>query len=242
VDDVSNLTITFLDAAFASGVLAANVGNANKNDFVVDFDNQASITWASNFSENLLNDGTVTGSRTATLAGDTFIVGIANGNPMTAGVHYTTNIGTVAPGLTAVVTKTSPTVATITITGTAASHQNANDVSNLTFTFLDGVFTTTTSASNVTNFSDATGVIDYADQASIIYSGTYRTYSGNGTVTDHAHRYLQVTPLSTGSLTENTHFTTRQQASRTHSGHDTHKCHNSDTYIHRHTQLSHTNA
>jgi hypothetical protein len=208
VDDVSNLTITFLDAAFASGVLAANVGNANKNDFVVDFDNQASITWASNFSENLLNDGTVTGSRTATLAGDTFIVGIANGNPMTAGVHYTTNIGTVAPGLTAVVTKTSPTVATITITGTAASHQNANDVSNLTFTFLDGVFTTTTSASNVTNFSDATGVIDYADQASIIYSGNFTEHiSGNGTVTGSRASILTGDTFVTGSLTENTHFT-----------------------------------
>lgn len=59
----------------------------------------------------------------------------------------------------------------MTFTGTATSHLNANDVANLTITFLDGAFENTATATNVTNVSNATGVVDFID-VTLTYSGS----------------------------------------------------------------------
>lgn len=167
-NDVANLTITWLNAAFVSAP-AANITDFAKNNLVIDFIDPASLLFTGNFTEAPINDGTVTGTRVATLTGDTFIASISDGTPFTPLTHYT--ITGVPAGMTATLTKTSPTVATLALTGTATTHTNAVDVSNLTISFLNGVFTNTVTASNVVNASDATGIVDFID-VTLAYSTT----------------------------------------------------------------------
>lgn len=85
--------------------------------------------------------GAVTGSLVGTLTPAsgvtaTFATGITNGTDFTSGRDYT--ISNVPTGLTAKVTKTSATVATLTFTGTATVK---DDVSNVVLTFTDYAFT-----------------------------------------------------------------------------------------------------
>ena len=168
-DDVADITFTFNDTAF-NNTPTANVTGQGSSGLGVDFDDYLEIAWAGDFTESTANDGSVTGTRTATLSGDTYTAAVTDGNPFTESTHYT--VANVPAGMTAVLTKTSSTLATLTLTGNATSHADANDVANLTVTFLDGVFTTTPTASNVTNYTDATGQVDFADQPSIAYDAS----------------------------------------------------------------------
>ena len=114
------------------------------------------LSWSGEFSEAAANDGSVTGSSiVATLSDDTF------NDPITLGTHI--DVTNVPAGLTAAVNRDSDTVITVTLTGTADSHADANDVSNLTLTFQNGAFTTTSTASDVTNYSKTDGSIDFND-------------------------------------------------------------------------------
>jgi hypothetical protein len=144
-DDIANLTITWQDGSFTNTTLASNVTTNTYSTGVVDFIDVASIIWSSNFVETAANNGSVSGSRVATLVADTYTAGVTTGANFVQGVHYT--VANVPAGLSATLTKTSSTIATLTLVGTASSHADANDVSNLTVTFLDGAFTTTGTAS-----------------------------------------------------------------------------------------------
>jgi hypothetical protein len=180
-DDVADLTIIWLDAAFTD-VPVANMTGASKNDFVVDFADPSAIVWAGNFAEVPANDGNITGTRTATLTGDIFTSLLIDLDPMVENTHYT--ITGIPAGMTHVLEKTSATVATLTISGTATSHLDADDVDDLTITFLDGVFENTATASDITDYTDDTGIIDFADQPSIVWSGSFTEAPINdGTVT-----------------------------------------------------------
>jgi hypothetical protein len=202
--DVTNLTITWADAAFTA-TAAANITNFAKNDFVFDFTDQASILYAGGFTEVLANDGSVTGSRTATLTGDTYTAGVVNGSPFTQATHYT--VSGVPTGLTAVVTKTSGTVATITLTGNATSHADTNDIANLSITWLGAAFTNTPVNTNVTNYTDATGVVDFTDQASIVYSGNFtESILDDGSVTGSRLSILSGDTFHVGALVEGVDF------------------------------------
>ena len=100
---------------------------------------------------------------------------------MVENTHYT--ISGVPAGMTALLTKTSSTVTTLTLSGTALAHANINDAL-LTITFLDGVFTNTVLAANVTNFSDNTGVVDFRNPPAIVWTGTFTEAQENdGTLT-----------------------------------------------------------
>ncbi|MDE2732240.1 MAG: hypothetical protein OXI38_12685, partial [Bacteroidota bacterium] len=132
-NDVSNLTITFSDGAFTNED-ASTVTGASKADIGIDFTDASTITWAGTLTEAAANDGSVTGSITATLTGDTYT------STVVSAPHVT--VSNVPAGLTASLVRTSATVVTLTLTGTANVHANANDVSNLTVTFSDGAFTT----------------------------------------------------------------------------------------------------
>jgi hypothetical protein len=90
---------------------------------------------------------------------------------LTEGVHYT--LGNKPAGLTAVMTYTSPTVATLTFTANAATHTNAANVANLTITWLDNAFTNTTTATNVTGYTNTTGTIDFIDVSLAYSAGTF---------------------------------------------------------------------
>jgi hypothetical protein len=180
LNDVADLTITWLNAAFTTAP-AANITDYAKSNFIINFADPATIVYAGNFTEPTLNDGSVTGSRTATLTGDTFIASIVDGTDFTPTTHYT--VANVPAGMTAVLTKTSPTVATLTLTGNAGTHTNAVDVANLTITFVDGVFTNTTNAIHVTNYSNAAGVIDFRDVTMTYSSGIFTESSAlDGTI------------------------------------------------------------
>ncbi|MFH1509496.1 MAG: sialate O-acetylesterase [bacterium] len=164
-DDASNGDAIAADNIYSKNTVAVTDGDY----FSIVTEGGASIAWSGNFTEATANDGSVTGSRTATLTNDTYIAGIANGNPFTETTHYT--VANVPTGLTAVLTKTSSTVATLTLTGNATNHLDANDVADLTVTFVDGVFTNNATASDVVGYTDNTGQIDFADQPSIAYTG-----------------------------------------------------------------------
>ena len=100
---------------------------SSKADIDINFRDASTITWAGTLTEAAANDGSVTGSITATLAGDTYT------STVVSAPHVT--VSNVPVGLTASLVRTSATVITLTLTGTANAHANANDVSNLTVTF-----------------------------------------------------------------------------------------------------------
>ena len=135
------------------------------------------ITYSSDLTEAPANDGSVTGSVTATLSGDTFAP--ASSGTTAAGVSATN----VPAGLTAVLTRTSDTVVTLTLTGKATNHADTNDVSDLTITFDDAAFTGG-DASSVTDSSKNDIAIDFKDPSSITYAGSFSENAANdGSVT-----------------------------------------------------------
>lgn len=153
---VSDLTVTFLDAAFGGGDAAEVVGSS-KADLVIDFID-ATLTYStSTFSESGSDDGSITTVATLTLVADSFVV---SGGAMVATTHY--NVANVPAGLTAVVTGTAPTTATVALTGNATSHANSDDVSDLTITFLNGAFVSG-NAAGISGSNRTDLVVDFSD-------------------------------------------------------------------------------
>lgn len=159
-DDVSNLTVTFGNADFTGGNASAIFGSV-KNNLAIDFDDPTAvkaITYSAvTFVEAAANDGSITANITLTLSNDTYSG--TDGQALAGAVA--TNV---PAGLTAVVTKTSDTVATVTFTGNATVHANADDIANLTITLDDTAFTGG-SAAAVTNATKSDLVIDFDDSA-----------------------------------------------------------------------------
>ncbi len=165
-NDIANLTVTFQDTAFTNAASASLVTNYIKNNFVVDFLDPYTLTYsAATFTETTDNNGTIPTALTLTLAGTTF-TGSNGDNFVSGGKMSVTNL---PAGLTAVATRDSATQITVTLTGTAAAHENANDIANLTFTFQDSAFTSA-EADGVTNANKNNIVIDYRSAVSIAYS------------------------------------------------------------------------
>ena len=74
-------------------------------------------------------------------------------------------------GLTMVATRDSATQITLTLTGTASNHLNADDIANLTVEFEDTAFTNNSAAANVTNYNRTDLAVDFNDPAVIAYGG-----------------------------------------------------------------------
>ena len=128
--------------------------NYNKNNLAIDFyDSGATVLIysATTFSESGANNGSISTSITITLSGDTYA------NDVTSKI----SASNIPAGLTASFVRTSSTVITATLTGNAVRHANGNDVNDLTFTFADGAFTSTATASNVENYNRSDLVIDF---------------------------------------------------------------------------------
>ena len=150
-----NFQIKLSDTSF-TGDSAATVTNATKSDLKITFRDPAAlppvkaITYsATEFKEADANDGSIATSITLTLANDTYTG--TNGQPL-AGATVT-NVPT---GLTAVVTKTSPTVATVSFNGNATAHSAINSITNLTITL---GYTSFTGGSDTTvNFATRSGL------------------------------------------------------------------------------------
>ncbi len=173
-DDIANLSIAFNDAAFTTQPAAAVVNSSNTTG-AISYYNAASVAYSDNFTESLDNDGSVTGTRTVTLSGDTFKATLASGTDYTI-----TNVPT---GLTAVLTRDSGTVASITLTNTADDHELTNNIANLSITFNDTAFTTL-NAAGVATSSNAAGTITYYNAASIVYAGDFtEAVANDGSIT-----------------------------------------------------------
>ena len=155
-DDVSDLTIVFLDAAF-TGNDASAVLDSSKTDLNIDFIDAMLSYSAGTFSEAVSNNGSIGNTFTLTLTAETFVV---SGGIMTEGGagHFT--VTNVPSGLTVEITGTSTTTATVVLSGNASSHASSNDISNLTITFLDAAFGNGDAAA-VQNATKANIVVDF---------------------------------------------------------------------------------
>lgn len=93
-----------------------------------------SMTWSGGqFTESAANDGSISNSITVTLDNETFSAG-----SLDLTTDYT--VSNVPAGLAVSVTKTSDTAASITLTGNAAQHTAAGNISNLAITFTNSAF------------------------------------------------------------------------------------------------------
>ena len=173
LDDVSDLTVAFGDGAFTDGT-ASTVAGSSRGDLTIGFNDVRSITWAGSFAETPANDGTVTGSVTATLVGDSFTAGVATGENVT--------VENVPSGLSAsYALNGARTVFTLTLTGAADAHRDEADVSDLTVTFADGAFA---SGSAPTGSTKGDFSIDFDPPRSISYAGSLAEAPANdGSVT-----------------------------------------------------------
>ena len=115
-------------------------------------------------NESLGNDGSISTSLTLTLSNETF-TGSDGDDLIATGKASLSNL---PAGLSAVLTRTSATSATLTLTGNASAHANANDVANLGLSLADSAFTGA-SAAAVTGASVSDLHIDFIEP-SLVYS------------------------------------------------------------------------
>lgn len=146
VNNVTDLMLAFQDTAFTSGN-AGDVVNSSKNDLQISFSDPRLIYLKKRFKEADANDGSIDNSDPMKIkvTGDTF--GGEDGEDFVSTGKVATNIENIAPGLQAVVARTSPTELEAMLIGNATKHQKVHETENLTFTFQDGAFTSSNAAS-----------------------------------------------------------------------------------------------
>ena len=132
--NITNFTLQFQDAAFS---MAASEILGSTTNLAVQFADPAQVTYSGDtFTE--LSQGTINNTPpiTITLTGDAFTG--ANGVDFAA-LHKVV-VSNVPVGLTAVISKSSDTVLSVTLTGPAYLNDSANNVANLTVQFQDTAF------------------------------------------------------------------------------------------------------
>ena len=160
----SNLSIAFEDTAFTN-VAAVNITDSSRSDIIVDFSDAPVIAYdIGTFTENIANDGSITSAIIITLTGETFTG--TNGDDFVTGSQVT--MTNVPAGLTAVATRDSDTQVTLTLTGNATSHVDADDINNLSIAFEDSAFTNVL-AVNITDSSRSDIIVDFVDAPVIAY-------------------------------------------------------------------------
>ncbi len=146
----------------AGKFVAVSVGGAN----------QVMHTTPLSFTEAAANNGSIDNSTplTITLSDETFTG--ANGSNLVAAGKVT--LGNIPAGLTPLLTKVSNTELELTLTANATAHQDADDVSDITFAFSNTAFTgadasVVTDSGSSTPYSSYVGV-DFADNATPLLS------------------------------------------------------------------------
>jgi hypothetical protein len=165
------------------------------------------------FSEAYANDGSIPFVSTLTISNDTYMG--TNGEALSGSV-----VSNVPPGLTAVLTKTGDTTATLSLTGNATAHANANDIANLTVSLSDATFTLGNAAivtgafknDIVVDFIDwpvidltptiihiqyPSGCIDDPDEGCELVPGSILTYQIEMPVTDDIEGLIITNPIAT---------------------------------------------
>lgn len=141
-----------------------------------------SISSVRDFVESASGDGSVDGSLTVTLLGDTFQ---DEDDDDVLDVGDEVALSNVPAGLTtSIALSQGDTVATLTFSGTANSHANDDDVDDILFVFDDSAFTST-SAEDVAN---ATGPA--SSGAGINFEGAFLTYIPPGGFDASARIYV----------------------------------------------------
>ena len=120
-----------------------------------------------NFVEATANDGSFTMTSTITLANSGSNTFSGSDGAALSDVTFSNK----PAGLTAEVTRTSATTATLKFTGNASAHANANDISNFGVSFGNGAFSGI-AASAVTGSARADIVLDFKDNNPPTASGT----------------------------------------------------------------------
>ena len=154
--DTSSMEVIFNDGAFNEGA-ASGVSGYSNGSLSMSFFDPFSLTYAtSTFDE--LSGGAIdnTDPMDITLANDSFASGsdfVGEGKIVVANLPA---------NLTAVATRTGGTTLEVTLTGTATSHTDGDDVSNLTFTFQNSAFANA-QATAVANYNKSDLAIDFND-------------------------------------------------------------------------------
>lgn len=167
-NSVANVQITWLAAATQS-VAPVNFTGLNGVNLSINFINPGGVVWSGSiFGEAAANNGAITATHTISLTTDSWQTGVANGMLLTSGVHYT--VANVPTGLTMIITKNSATQVTVSFTGNASVHANANDVANVQITFLNAAV----NSGNANGNAGLNGVLftlDFNDPVTALFSG-----------------------------------------------------------------------
>lgn len=168
--------------SFAGGDLAAGASVTFNYYTSLDSANISSTIDAIQYASAYLSYSPTTLSESKTTAGS--ILGAVTIDFVNAPTTFATALGTdnkfdatqvtvsnVPAGLTAVVTRVSSTQATLTFSGTATSHLNSDDVSNLSITFLDAAFTATGVASKISGSTKSNLRIDFIEDSNTAPTG-----------------------------------------------------------------------
>ena len=177
-NSIANLTFTFTDAAFSNVVGgAAAVLNSTASSLQVQFIDPV-LTWSgTNFIETVYNDGSIMPLSIA-LVGD--VLTGANGDDFVAASKVA--VSNVPSGLTAAITRTSPTNLIAALTGNARQHNAVNSVSNLVVVFQTSAFSNTV-GNAVANYAKTNLFINYMNNPVTNYVATGGSdTTGNGTL------------------------------------------------------------
>ncbi|MEI6165854.1 MAG: choice-of-anchor Q domain-containing protein [bacterium] len=181
-DSVTNLTFTFQPNALAGGVVS-NAVNVTVNTLQLLFnDNVNPSLWygGSTFTESAANNGAIGNTISITLSNDTF-TGV-NGDDFVVSNKVT--VANMPPGLTVVLTRQGPKSLNASLFGSATAHNSANNVGNLTFTFLNSAFVGG-NASIVSNAVVSTLAVQFLDPL-LTYSAKtfYETWKNDGSLSN----------------------------------------------------------
>ena len=175
-DNISNLTVTFLDGAFVNTATAADMINYQKTDIAVEYLGPASLTYdPTTFDERFENDGAIDNSVTVVVTNEIFAAGFSGAN---------VNVTNIPAGLSASWVRDSDTNVTLSLTGNATAHADANDVSDLTITFLDGAFANIPTASDVTDYQKSDLIVDFDNPVAILVGAISGNTKEDGTTAD----------------------------------------------------------
>ena len=163
-----DLTIAFGDGAFSTED-AATIADST-SIITIDFRGASSLAYTGSLTEAPANDGTIPGTITIELTGDTFTTNVHTDGSVTA--------SGIPGGMTAVFGRTDSTTVTLMLTGTATAHVADMD---LTIAFGDGAFSTEDAAT----IDDSTSIItiDFRGASSLAYTGSLTEAPANdGTI------------------------------------------------------------
>ncbi|MBU4424855.1 MAG: ExeM/NucH family extracellular endonuclease [Gammaproteobacteria bacterium] len=143
---------------------------------IADDDATGALAYSGAFNEGRAFDGAVTGKVSITLSGGETFTGI-NGDDLLAGATPKAAVTNVPAGMTAVLTRTSDTTAELSFAGTATTHTNVSDVSNLTVTFDSSAFVGNT-ATSVIGATKSDLAINFADTGTADSQQTFTPNAG----------------------------------------------------------------